>query len=157
MVNTYAAKPMFAASTMRATPKPVRDLAPAPCSLSRLTEGVRGEWRTKLCSGVAGACVFALGLGAVQGVRSLRATLAASAAFAAKPTMIHVTVAPGDTLWSLSERYGSDKVNIQERIDALARANDMHTGTGLVAGERLLVPVTNPTVLAHLQAHIASR
>ena len=153
MVNTYGAKPMFATKN-RPVSEPAQVLPPAARSISRLTGVVSHESCTKLCAGIAGAAIFALGLGAVQGVRSLHA---ASAAHMVKPTMIHVTVAPGDTLWSLSQRYGSDKVNIEERIDTLAQANALSAGTALVTGERLLVPVTNPTELARLPIHVASR
>ena len=153
MVNTYAAKPMFA-TTNRHASKPVR-VFPSAARLSSHVSGVaHRELRARLCAGILGATIFALGLGVAQGVRGLHAT---SAAQAVKQTMLHVTVAPGDTLWSLSRRYGSDKANIQEQIDTLAQANALSTGTALVAGERLLVPVTNPTVLARLQTHVASR
>ena len=51
-----------------------------------------------------------------------------------------VTVAPGDTLWELAERYGPPDRDLRETVDGIYRANRM-TSTRLVAGQRLLIPV----------------
>jgi hypothetical protein len=75
---------------------------------------------------------------------------------ATAPLTIRVTVNPGESLWSLSQRYGNPNIGIQDRVDALAQANGLGAGTSLVAGQRLLVPVSNPMELARLQTHLAS-
>jgi hypothetical protein len=72
------------------------------------------------------------------------------------PLTVRVTVAPGDSLWSLSDRYGDPAAGRLERIDALARANGLRPNTRLVAGEKLLVPVTNPVELARRQCNVAA-
>ena len=72
------------------------------------------------------------------------------------PLTVRVTVAPGDSLWSLARRYGDPDDYIEDNVDAMARANGMRSKSNLVVGQRLLVSVANPTELASLQKHIAS-
>ena len=62
-----------------------------------------------------------------------------------------MTVQPGDTLWSLAQRHGNPRAYILDRVDALARLNDLAPNARLVPGQKLMVPVANPTRLAKLE------
>lgn len=67
--------------------------------------------------------------------------------------VVTVEVQPGDTLWSLAERYGSPNEYILKRVDRLSSFNQLPRGAHLHAGQTLLVPVENPT---ELQRAVAS-
>ena len=86
----------------------------------------------------------------------VRAALSGPVAGAATPLTVKMTVGQGDSLWSIASRYGNPDDNIQERMDILAHANGTISGTGLVVGQRLLVPVGNPMELARLKTSVAS-
>jgi hypothetical protein len=75
----------------------------------------------------------------------------------ATPLTIRVTVGQGESLWSLARQYGNPDENIQDRIDTLSRANAMPAGSPLLTGQRLLVPVGNPMLIARLQTTVAAR
>jgi len=50
-----------------------------------------------------------------------------------------VTVAPGDTLWSIAAAHGQANADIQETIDRITEAN--HLGAAAIQpGERLRIP-----------------
>lgn len=70
---------------------------------------------------------------------------------------VPVTVSEGDSLWKLAKRYGKPDGYIQDSVDAIAHANQMSSSATLLPGQRLIVPVTNPVVLARLQTRLASR
>ena len=70
--------------------------------------------------------------------------------------VLPVTVHPGDTLWTYAQKYGSPNVYILDRVDAIARANHLASDAALVPGQRLLVPVTDPTKIAQLERHASS-
>lgn len=82
--------------------------------------------------------------------------IAAPAAAATAPLTVSVTVRPGDSLWTLARRYGDPNVYQLDRVDALARANGMPGDTALIAGQRLLVPVSNPVEVARLKRSVAA-
>jgi len=71
------------------------------------------------------------------------------------PLTVRVTVAPGDSLWSLARRYGNPDTYIEDNVDAMAKTNGMAAKSRLVVGQRLLVTVSNPVELASLQTHVA--
>lgn len=54
---------------------------------------------------------------------------------------VSVTVAPGDTLWSLAQRYEDPALRPAERVDLIRQANP-DLSAALVPGQTLLVPVT---------------
>jgi LysM repeat protein len=68
-----------------------------------------------------------------------------------------MTVKPGDTLWSLAQKYGHSGEHIQNRVQAVAKANGMSRTSTLVPGQRLLIPVSNPIEVARLQSRTAKR
>ena len=71
--------------------------------------------------------------------------------------VLPVTVHPGDTLWTYAQKYESSNVYILDRVDGIARANHLAPDATLILGQRLLVPVTDPTRLAQLESrhHLA--
>jgi hypothetical protein len=52
-----------------------------------------------------------------------------------RPVPITYVVQPGDTMWSIAERYGS--ADLWSTVQAMARANG---GSQVVVGQRLVVP-----------------
>lgn len=53
---------------------------------------------------------------------------------------IEVTVASGDTLWSLARQYGPAKRDIRETVDRIRTINGLHDRASLRPGERLTIP-----------------
>lgn len=53
---------------------------------------------------------------------------------------VEVTVASGDTLWSLARRYGPETRDIRETIDRIRMINGLHDRASLRPGERLTIP-----------------
>lgn len=64
--------------------------------------------------------------------------------------IISKAVKRGDTLASLARRYGNPDTYILEREDQIARANHLTGTQPLLPGQRLQIPVTNPTVIAQI-------
>lgn len=52
-----------------------------------------------------------------------------------------ITVQPGDTLWQIASRYGDPNVYILDRVESISRLNHMADGQGLVAGQKIRVPI----------------
>ncbi|GAC1308461.1 MAG: hypothetical protein NVS2B3_07930 [Vulcanimicrobiaceae bacterium] len=50
-----------------------------------------------------------------------------------------VTVARGDNLWSIADRYTAPEGNVQETVDRIKATNNLSSGT-LAPGQRLRVP-----------------
>ena len=71
--------------------------------------------------------------------------LAGAAAPLPAAPMAVMTVQQGDTLWSLAQRHGNPNAYILDRVDGLARANSLSPNAHLVPGQKLRVPVANPT------------
>lgn len=80
-------------------------------------------------------------LGATLGSRLLRN---------GEPPVVTVTVQKGDTLWTLSEKYGHPDDYILKRVDKLARLNEIQVGESLRVGDVIQVPVENPDVIAEM-------
>jgi hypothetical protein len=60
--------------------------------------------------------------------------------FAAGPQhLLTVTVRPGDSLWSIADRYTAPDADTLDTIDAIKDANHL-VDVKLVPGERLIVP-----------------
>lgn len=62
-----------------------------------------------------------------------------------------VVVQKGDSLWKLADRYGDPDVYILQRVDAIARRNNIRLGESLQPGDVLYVPA------ADAGPHAASR
>lgn len=84
------------------------------------------------------------------------APAAASARPAAAAITVPLTVQAGDTLWNLSKRYGDPNDYILDRVDRLARVNRLSSDARLVPGQRLVVPVENPTEIARISRLVAA-
>ncbi len=66
--------------------------------------------------------------------------LSQSRFYAASPThTVTVTVARGESLWSIADRYTATDGSTQETIDRILAANHLHSAT-IVPGERLRIP-----------------
>jgi len=65
----------------------------------------------------------------------------------APPTMVTVTVRPGDTLWKLAGEYGDPDRYILERVSALAKANGLEKNRMLREGQTLAIPVSSSAKL----------
>jgi len=60
--------------------------------------------------------------------------------YAASPTrMVTVTVARGESLWSIADRYTATDGSTQETIDRILAANHLRSAA-IVPGERLRIP-----------------
>jgi LysM repeat protein len=68
---------------------------------------------------------------------------------------VPMTVQPGDSLWSLAQRYGNPETYILDRVDVLAQANKMLATSSLMPGQRIVVPVSNPAEISRLQRNLA--
>ena len=71
------------------------------------------------------------------------------------PTTIVISkvVRHGDTLTGLAHRYGDPNAYILDRVEQIARANNLSGNAPLVPGQRLRIPVTNPAVIAQMEHH----
>lgn len=71
---------------------------------------------------------------------------------------VSVTVAPGDTLWSLAQRYEDHALQPADRIDLIRQANPSLDKTqSLSPGQTLLVPVTSSAAISEIHLAQASR
>ena len=95
---------------------------------------------TAVC--IAGTGVYRIVAGVVN-----RISAPATAPIIAVP----MTVAPGDSLWSLAQRYGDPNAYILNRVDTIAKTNGLPSNVALVPGQRILVPVSNPVELDRLR------
>ena len=66
--------------------------------------------------------------------------------------VVPVTVHPGDTLWTYAQKYGAPDSYILDRVEVIAHVNHLSSDAALVVGQHLLVPVTNPVLLARLES-----
>lgn len=121
----------------RRTTERVRPVAP---SAGRRV--ARRSHRWHLTQGVAEAAVLFLVIalllvyaGTAIGERVLRPS---------QVPVVTVEVQPGDTLWSLAERYGYPNEYILKRIDRLSAYNNLPAGARLQPGQVIEVPVENP-------------
>lgn len=55
-------------------------------------------------------------------------------------SMTTIVVGQGDTLWSLAKKHGDPHEYILSRVDRIAHANGLSTGTILQPGQKLIVP-----------------
>ena len=71
----------------------------------------------------------------------------------AQPSLVMIarTVRHGDTLTRLATRYGDPSTYILAREEQIARANHLSGTAPLVPGQRLQIPVTNPSVIAQIE------
>ena len=53
---------------------------------------------------------------------------------------VNVTVAPGDTLWSIAAAQSGDTADVQDTIDRITAVNHLHSAT-LQPGQRLRIPL----------------
>ena len=92
-------------------------------------------------------------------ISSFRSSVeSAFAQIGSTPYKVAVTVKPGDTLWTYAHRYGAPGSYILDRVDSIARQNALDPKGTLIPGQRLVIQVDNPVLLAKLQhtAKVAS-
>ena len=81
----------------------------------------------------------AVALAALSGLIAIPA-LSASRLYAAAPVHVtHVTVARGDNLWTIADRFTPSDGNVQETVDEIMQANHLDDAT-VIPGQRLQVP-----------------
>jgi hypothetical protein len=117
----------------------------------------KSENRT-LTRSVAAAVIafFLMAFGAMMGSRYQMAQHSNAVPGVITGTVrIPMTVQPGDSLWSLAQRYGDPKAYILDRVDVLARANQMQSTSSLMPGQRIVIPVSNPGEISRLQRNLA--
>jgi len=90
------------------------------------------------------------------GAQVVQAVAARSANKSMMPA-ITMTVANGETLWSLARQYGNPSDSQLDRVDTLAKANGLSAGAMLHPGQRLVVPVENPREASRIQTALAVR
>ncbi len=79
---------------------------------------------------------------ALAGLSALVAfpALSQSRLYAAGPEHFQMTtVARGENLWTIADRYTADGQNVQETVDTIMAANGLTSAT-VIAGERLKIP-----------------
>ena len=117
-------------------------------SRRRRTSKVRGRDNQWFVAMVVVLALFVIG----AAVSTLRSNVdEAWARLGATPCRVAVTVKPGDTLWTFARRYGAPGSYILDSVDAIARDNDLDPSGTLVPGQKLMIRVENPAVLAKLQ------
>ena len=96
---------------------------------------MRVSWRHFSALGLlVGIAVFSAGCGASRPAQAIRPlTTPVLSALPAKPLSITHTVAPKETLWAISKRYGV-------AINRLAQMNGRKINYRVMAGEKLLIP-----------------
>ncbi len=104
-------------------------VAAVPTTRLRLT--VRGRRVLAFLASVP--VVVALGIGIVSGGGALASNEGASGV-----TFTHVTVQPGDTLWSIARAVAPD-VDPRDAVDAIVRLNALPSGS-LDVGESIAIP-----------------
>ncbi len=81
----------------------------------------------------------AIALAALGALVALPA-LSQSRLYAAAPERFaHVTVAAGQNLWSIAEKYTPDNGSVQDTVDGIMAANGLDSST-VIAGEHLKIP-----------------
>ena len=103
---------------------------------------------------VALAALFALATGTITGVRAVTAHRKDAAAMT---PAVSLTVATGETLWSMAREFGDPRDSQLDRVDALARANGLTASTTLHPGQKLVVPVESAEQAERLQVALAMR
>lgn len=106
-----------------------RVIAAAPATRLRLT--VRGRRVLAFLASIP--VIVALGIGIVSGGGALASNEGSSGV-----TFTHVTVQPGDTLWSIA-RAVAPGVDPRDAVDAIVRLNALDSGS-LDAGQRIAIP-----------------
>lgn len=77
---------------------------------------------------------------AVLGLIVALPTLSSNRLYAAgTQSYVNVTVAPGDTLWSIAANISGNGSDVQETIDRISAANHLNTAT-LHPGQHLRIP-----------------
>lgn len=104
--------------------------APAPATRLRLT--VRGRRLVAFLASIP--AIVALAIAIVSG----GGALASADGGAPAGTFEHVTVMPGDTLWSIAEAT-APSADPRDVVDAIMRLNALPSGS-LVAGQSLALP-----------------
>ena len=96
--------------------------------------------------------LFAVGVAGRQIWRGVVAPVSTAPAAIFAP----MTVQPGESLWSLAQRYGDPNAYILDRVDVLARTNRLPKDAVLIPGQQVVVPVANPAERSRLQREVAS-
>lgn len=108
---------------------------------------------------LSAAVVSVLAFFAVSFVGFLWHTAASSyqSSFAPAAPIIQKRVAPGDTLWRYAAQYGDPNSYILERVETIARDNNLSSSAPLVPGQVLRIAVQNPVVIAQIAHRHSSR
>ncbi|GAC1399963.1 MAG: hypothetical protein NVSMB59_21650 [Vulcanimicrobiaceae bacterium] len=81
----------------------------------------------------------AIALAALSGLVAIPA-LSQSTIFAASPERFQaVTVARGENLWTIADRYTADGQSVQQTVDTIMAVNGLSNAT-VVPGEHLKIP-----------------
>ena len=81
----------------------------------------------------------AVALAALSALITVPALSQARLYAAAPEHFTRVTVAPGDSLWALADRYTPSGDNVQETVDRIMAVNGLASST-VVPGEHLKIP-----------------
>ncbi len=110
----------------------------------------RNVWETLLFFAALAAVLLFCVVGTVQSY--IRAAHTSDLLPVTAPAVLPVTVHAGDSLWTYAQKYGTSDTYILDRVETIARANHLSSDTALVPGQHLLIPVTNPVILARLES-----
>jgi len=81
----------------------------------------------------------AVALAALSALIAIPALSQARLYAAAPEHFARVTIAPGDNLWSIADRYTANGESVQETVDRIMAANGLTSAT-VVPGQHLKIP-----------------
>jgi predicted Zn-dependent protease len=81
----------------------------------------------------------AVALAALSALIAIPALSQARLYAAAPEHFARVTIAPGDNLWALADRYTANGESVQETVDRIMAVNGLTSAT-VVPGEQLKIP-----------------
>ncbi len=129
--------------------------APAPVHTSAVrSHRSRNGWQRSLLSlAVVSAFLFLI-CSCVSVFWHNAVAAYASSAHNSAP-IVSVRVGRGDTLWHYAARYGNPATYMPDRVQAIARENNLRLSDPLAPGQTLRIAVQNPAELARLpqQSH----
>ncbi len=135
----FRARPQLVLKDLTEEPRPVR--RPHLSPLARTENALLGV-----------AAAAALGYFLVSAAAPLAHAVQQNYASQPLPQIVTIskTIKRGDTLAGLALRYGNPSTYLLAREEQIARANNLSGTTPLLPGQRLLIPVTNPAVIARI-------
>lgn len=129
--------------------------APAHTSATRSHKSRNGWQRSLLSLAVVSAFLFLIC--SCVSVLWHNAVVAYAGSTHPSAPVVSVHVGKGDTLWRYAARYGDPATYMPDRVQAIARENNLRLSAPLAPGQTLRIAVQNPAELARLTQRSHSR